>query len=394
MTHESNPEFEAAIRDNPDDQSIYAVYGDWLQSRGDPLGEAVSLHLVLAAEPDNAAAQAALQTLFANDPEYFFGPKHEDAYEQEPSYEVWEGWARPKTWPKQSWTYGFARALWRFGFIERLYYDTGYYDEASENDSAAAAAWLVKMLAAPSARFVREISIGELWADYRAGAGPLMGEAIAAITASPCAITLRRLDFLGGEHDLSGVDLDVQGLSDACPNLEDLQLYAGTLTIDKLAFPKLRRFAAQTGGLDTTAMKTICEASFPLIEDLEIWFGSENYGANCTIDDVRPLLAKEMPHLKRLGLMNSEFADDICRAVVDWPLLGQLEKLDLSMGVMTDDGGRALIDAKSKLAHLEHLKVRGYFSKDVAAQLSGLARDRSIDVEKPDRTYRYVEVGE
>ncbi len=44
----TNPELEPAIRENPDDQAGYQVYGDWLQAQGDPLGELVALQCAMA----------------------------------------------------------------------------------------------------------------------------------------------------------------------------------------------------------------------------------------------------------------------------------------------------------------------------------------------------------
>ncbi len=133
----------------------------------------------------------------------------------------------------------------------------------------------------------------------------------------------------------------------------------------------------------------------PLIEDLEVWFGSDEYGADCSIEDVAPLLAKKMPQLKRLGLKNAEFGDDICKAVVESALLPQLEVLDLTMGIITDEGGQALVAAKDKLAHLSKLTVRGYFSDDLVEQLNKLACDRTIEVEGDmNEDYRYVECSE
>ncbi len=47
------PEFIEAIERSPDDPTPYAVYGDWLTERGDPLGDLIGLHLSLEAEPNS-----------------------------------------------------------------------------------------------------------------------------------------------------------------------------------------------------------------------------------------------------------------------------------------------------------------------------------------------------
>ena len=394
-TSASNPELEAAIRANPDDQSVYQVYGDWLQAEGDPLGELVSVQCALA-EADSEDLKKAEAKIFANNTEHFFGPKPEEENSDDLAFSEWRSYDKPDGWPTHSWTHGFSRTQWRYGFIHRLHFDTGYYDEEESRGEDVAAQLLAQVLAVPSARFIRELELGEFWAEgWEDGEGPQMEAAIPVIAAAPCAKTLRSIIFQRGEHDISGTGLDSSGLSDACPDLEELVVTGGYLTLGKLNFPKMKRFAAHTGGLGKAEMKAICGANMPNIEDLEVWFGSDNYGADCTVEDVAPLLEKELPKLKRLGLMNAEFGDAICKAVVASPLLPQLEVLDLSMGVITDEGAVQLIEARGRLAHLEKLTVRGYFSEDVATQLKTLAKEQSIEVEGDmSEDYRYVECSE
>lgn len=51
---------ERAIADDPDDLASRSVYADWLQERGDPLGEILALHVAIAHESD-ASRRAALK---------------------------------------------------------------------------------------------------------------------------------------------------------------------------------------------------------------------------------------------------------------------------------------------------------------------------------------------
>src|SRR5687767_3359435 len=48
----SNPELEKRILANPDDAEAYLVYGDWLQSQGDPRGELVVLQHQILQKPE------------------------------------------------------------------------------------------------------------------------------------------------------------------------------------------------------------------------------------------------------------------------------------------------------------------------------------------------------
>jgi hypothetical protein len=76
---------------------------------------------------------------------------------------------------------------------------------------------------------------------------------------------------------------------------------------------------------------------------LELWLGARGHGWDGSIDDLFPILdAVRFPRLKYLGLRNSEIADDIARAVVQSPLIEKLNTLDLSLGNLSDAGGRSL----------------------------------------------------
>jgi uncharacterized protein (TIGR02996 family) len=46
-----NPELEALIVADPDNQASYLVYGDWLLARGDIRGQLISLQIAAAREP-------------------------------------------------------------------------------------------------------------------------------------------------------------------------------------------------------------------------------------------------------------------------------------------------------------------------------------------------------
>jgi Ran GTPase-activating protein (RanGAP) involved in mRNA processing and transport len=114
----------------------------------------------------------------------------------------------------------------------------------------------------------------------------------------------------------------------------------------------------------------------PNIKHLEIYYGTENYGGTCSIKDVKPLLDRtDLPNLEYLGLKNSEFADDIARAVGNSKIVKKLKTLDLSLGTMTDEGAQALAAAKSQLAHLECLDLtRNFLSAKGIAAVKGICK--------------------
>ncbi len=55
----------------------------------------------------------------------------------------------------------------------------------------------------------------------------------------------------------------------------------------------------------------------PKIKHLELYYGTDEYGGDCSIAEVIPLLGRtDLPKLEYLGLKNSEFAlNDIAAAV-------------------------------------------------------------------------------
>src|SRR5262249_41027511 len=111
----------------------------------------------------------------------------------------------------------------------------------------------------------------------------------------------------------------------------------------------------------------------PALEHLELWLGTANYGADTTPDDLAGILAgTRLPSLVRLGLRNSEIADDVAVAAARSPLLGRLRGLDLSLGTLGDRGAEALL-AGPHLARLEKLDLHHhYVSPDVVARLEAL----------------------
>ncbi|MEV7028304.1 leucine-rich repeat domain-containing protein, partial [Kitasatospora sp. NPDC093558] len=103
------------------------------------------------------------------------------------------------------------------------------------------------------------------------------------------------------------------------------------------------------------------------------------------------------PALRHLGLQNSEFQDDIAAAVAHAPVMARLETLNLSMGVLTDQGAGALLEGQP-LTHLRaldlhHHYLTGEMQERLREALPGVAVDLS-GAGKPDDRWRYVAVAE
>lgn len=394
----SNPELEAVIRADLDDTDAYLVYGDWLQAEGECIGELVTIQHKLANNPDDEALRESESKLLKENIEYFFGPEQPDADDDDLEFKsLADNYDVPKTWDEKSaWSYGFTNSIWKNGFIHSLVFNTGYHADDEDLVSEDAGKLLANVLATPAARFVQRIAIGEVWMqeDYE---GPDTTWAIDAIAKSPCASSLLEIEVTGGDHDLNAVELYADILWKNCPNLEVFVLYAGQFSVGDIKAPKLKRFAVQTGGLDTEEMKRIVKADFPALQDLELWFGDDEYGGDCGISDVQPLLDRTDLKLSRLALMNMGFGDELCAALVDSPLLLGVKSLELTMGVIGDIGGRALVDNRDKLSHLETIKIAGWFSEEMVEELKTLADTVEVELRgdaDEDEEDRYVEVSE
>jgi uncharacterized protein (TIGR02996 family) len=132
-----NPELEQAILANPDDESAYLVYGDWLQTQGDPRGELITVS-AQAARTNDPKLKAAAGELFAGHEAHFLGPlaKYRKTF---------DGSDRDTM-------------TWRWGFVESLRIAFDHYsNEELEVDLGDV---LATFLAHPSCRFVTEVVVG------------------------------------------------------------------------------------------------------------------------------------------------------------------------------------------------------------------------------------------
>ncbi|WP_189087686.1 STM4015 family protein [Deinococcus ruber] len=158
----------------------------------------------------------------------------------------------------------------------------------------------------------------------------------------------------------------------AFPNLRHLGVRGSGegLTFGALHLPHLETLIIQSGGLPREVVAEVLAADLPELRHLELYFGSENYGATTTIADLAPLLRGDLfPKLKVLGLKNAEFSDEIAAATAHSPLLARLDVLDLSLGMLTDEGARALLGGGAA-THLKTLDLsHHYLSGDMQTEV-------------------------
>ncbi len=207
-------------------------------------------------------------------------------------------------------------------------------------------------------------------------------------------------DIVSEENEMSWINqCDLSPLLQAFPQLQMLRSRGGQgLALKTPEHGKLRALAMETGGMDVSVIRSVCTSNFPNLEYLELWLGTEEYGANHTVADLQPILSGNLfPKLKYLGLRNCERADELASVVVNSPLLKRIETLDLSLGVLTDEGARSLLMLPLNTT-LKKLNLHyNFITADLVKQLKALPL--TVDVSKPgnmddDDEWRFVAVGE
>jgi hypothetical protein len=182
----------------------------------------------------------------------------------------------------------------------------------------------------------------------------------------------------------------------AYPKLKVLRLRGGNnLRLGAIDAPALEKLVIETGGLSRAVIEEVCNAKAPNLRHLELWLGSENYGADHSVDDLMPLLSGRLfPKLRYLGLRDCEYTDDVARAAAEAPVLSQLDVLDLSKGTFGDDGARALL-ASAQARKLPKLDVsHHYMSPEVARELALFGPVVVADEAQGPNAERYISVSE
>lgn len=170
----------------------------------------------------------------------------------------------------------------------------------------------------------------------------------------------------------------------------------GLATLGSIEAPELTHFTLETSGLTRDEVKAVIAARWPRLEHLELWFGDENYGCDCAVADVEPLLHANFPSLKSLGLRNFNYVEGLVPRLAATPLIRQLERLDLSMGTLDDEGAEVLLSARSAFAHLRELDLSdNYLSGAQFEPLSKLCASVTLGKQRDQGgEQRYVSVTE
>jgi len=200
---------------------------------------------------------------------------------------------------------------------------------------------------------------------------------------------------------------DISALFRAYPQLEHFGICgcASTYTtpylhLGILNLAQLKTLVVETGSMDRSVVQDVLRSHLPALEHLELWTGSENYEANCTVEDFAPLFTDNLfPNLRYLGLRDSEIANDLAITLSQSPLLEQLQVLDLSLGTLDDTGATALLNCPA-IRKLAKLDLHHHFcSDDMMQRLQTLGIEVDVsEQEEPEewdgQEQRFVAVSE
>lgn len=365
-----NPELERAIESDPYDTTSYSVLADWLQGQGDPRGELMALQLAGKSIPalDYLAEHAArlLGPLAAH-------VKCYDGLYYKPAPDAF---------------------TWKYGFIHRARMSFNHYwNDVFKGELEDV---LELLLNHPSGRFLAELT-------FMYNDDPSDGDLQSLIDtlARHAPASLRKLVIGDDVDQISWYHVGKLGaLWPAVPGLEVLEIEAGSFDLGTLELPAMRRAIFKTGGLSQASGKAIAAARWPTIEHLEVYYGDDEYGGDCTIAQVLPLLARtDLPALRRLGLMDAMFSDEIAAALASSKLLPQLSYLDLRYGLLSDEGAKTIAAHRDAFAHLDVLDVSQNYLTPAGIKLLRGAANKVIaadqkQLDEDDPEWRYVTISE
>ncbi|MDP1916579.1 MAG: WGR domain-containing protein [Myxococcales bacterium] len=362
----TNPTLLDSVRAKPDDAAGWQVFSDWLLEQGEKWGEVIGA--AARGKPDTKQQQA-VQAALLGDAE--------------------------------------AEVTWKHGVIDEF----SFVPEDQDEETPMAVV-VERVLKHPAGHFVRSLNLGLPPCDDGDIEWHMEGLGKALAAAGP----LPRLEVLDLSEPSEHMDQeswrrvgDLRGIWAAAPNLKILKLRGSSGSDDgtpiKLApidAPHLETLIIFSGGLDEAAPKEIGAAKLPELTHLELMFGSDNYGCNCTMDSLKGILSgKGLPKLKTLGLKNSEWEGELIEAIAKSAILPKLEVLDLSMGVLWKEGSAAIIKHAEKFEHLKQLILDdNYFDDEQLAAIKKVLKNAQLgeqkELDEPDaeEPYRYTSIAE
>ncbi|MFE1443669.1 STM4015 family protein [Streptomyces sp. NPDC058739] len=255
---------------------------------------------------------------------------------------------------------------------------------------------------------VRALVVGAWREAYDTDPSAVVAALLAARDRLPALRALFLGDMVFEECEISWINqTDVTALLTGFPGLEEFGVRGGSgLGLSGLRHERLRKLTAETGGMPAAFVRGVGASDLPALVHLDLWLGTSEYGADTEVSDLEPLLSgTRLPSLRHLALRNSEIQDEIAAAAASAPVVARLEVLDLSMGVLTDEGAAALLGGQP-LTHLKQLDLHhNYISGPLKDRLRETLEPAGVELDLDDAdadadedddgtVWRYVAVGE
>jgi hypothetical protein len=316
---ERNEQLEARICAAEGDALVgeAAVYGDWLQSRGDPRGYVASSALALDAAPDgDARAQRAAQLaeVVAEHAAHLFGP------------------VRPLLALERMQLEWLGPMISSAALVAEL---GGDFEHMTLFE---------RLLALPASVGIRRLAVGQRFAEY-----PAVGELLAR---SSCAASLRslsvthaaRVSFVGARFE----------------RLEQLELSTQELAMTSLAVPALRRLTLDFRVLPPKLEPCLAGLDAPMLEHFEFsayvhdYWDHHNGPLQSHLADV--LRSPSFGQLRSLTLRSHEvslpYQGGLARIFERLPARGTLERIDLRQAALSPQARAELEAARGSLPEL------------------------------------------
>lgn len=266
--------------------------------------------------------------------------------------------------------------------------------EDSEGDEGEEAEYFARFLAEVDSGKVRALALGDWFDSGQGGLCPAVDLLVEHAHAFPNLRSVFVGDITMEECELSWIcPPDLDPLLDAFPRLEELgvrgaeSVMGGVLSLHVPSHGSLRSLTVQSGGLPGSVTREVATSGLPALEHLELWLGVKEYGGTTSPQDLAPVLSGEgFPKLRYLGVRNAEKLDEWIPVLAQAPVLKQLEVLDLSLGILTDQGGQVLVDRAEAFFGLRRLDLHHhYLSQEMEERVRAAFTGAGVEVDLSER---------
>lgn len=309
-------EFEAKLQKTPGDLQLSMIYGDWLQSEGDPLGGLIARQIAAEEQPH---LQREAADFLKRHQSYFLGRLAEYV-------------------PR------LIELDWRRGFVHAAKVGAKTHTKG-EFQGAILLGWLLDLRIAKWMRSLELRAFGPYQHDVQ--------QEMARVLFSKERPALAQLSIVDPDARMSSAAIELTPAAKALPNLERLSIRAGAVELERSDFSRLKRLSIEVSGGAERHVNAIALMAWPRLRALGLSARTTRPFDRCL---ERALTPRKLPALRVLRIFS---ADD---ASVEWlaesKLVEQLRVLDLSDGYLSA-AGAAHIEANaarfSKLAEFRLL---------------------------------------